>query len=155
MRKQITDWYFSGFLFGTISGIAIDLMALILLLLGIVPTTPWSDMTHLLFKYPASAHILAKFYGLLTAISAAGITGSFTALLIKLTGKDYIYFKCVSFGLGNQMFTFLVLYPLLGYTTIQHVPQVPLISTALFSIYGLMNGFLFKRYAGFAAEPYR
>lgn len=149
---KIKDAYFAGMVTGIIGGILHNLLLLMLLLLGLETRTFWKDMAELLFKPPEVLTWYAQLLGLMASLALAGINGVLIALLIKITGRDYIYTKAVSLSSGMGFFVFLVVYPARGLVFLQHSIITNYVAFITFIFYGLVVGYLMKHFTDFGGE---
>ncbi len=145
MRK-IGDFYFAGVIIGAVTGILFDLAVLLFIWAGVKMRTPWTDMAELLFNPPQVYTWSARLLGVIISLGVSITNGILIALLLRLTGRDYIYVKSVSVILATGFFAFTVLYPALGLKFLQRSLATNYVGLLLFTLFGLLNGYLFKRY---------
>lgn len=151
-KHKIKDFYFAGTVIGIIGGLIHNLLLLVLLLLGLKTRTFWKDMAEVLFEPPEVFTWHAQFLGLMASLALAGINGVLVALLIKLTGRDYLYTKSVSISSGLGFFIFIVIYPLRGLTFLQHSIITNYVAFFTFILYGLTIGYLMKKFTDFGPK---
>jgi len=148
-RFVIKDFYVAGLLIGMIGGIIHNLLLLVLILLGIKTRTYWKDMADVFFNTPQVTYWSAQLFGVITSIIMAGYNGVVIAILIKLTGRDYLYVKSVSVSSGVGLFVFMVIYPALGLNFLQHLIVTNYVALFSFIFYGLVIGALLNQFTDF------
>ena len=149
---KIKDFYFAGTVIGIIGGLIHNLLLLLLLLMGLKTRTFWKDMAEVLFDPPEVFTWHAQFLGLMSSLALAGINGVLVALLIRLTGRDYFYTKSVSISSALGFFVFIVIYPARGLNFLQHSIITNYVAFFTFIFYGLVVGYLMKRFTDFGPE---
>lgn len=154
-NTKIKDFYFAGTFLGVVSGIIHNLLLLLLLMLGLKTRTFWKDMAEVLFKPPEVLTWYAQFLGLMASLALAGVNGVLVALLIKFTGRDYIYTKSVSVSSAMGFFVFIVIYPARGLKFLQHSIITNYVAFFTFIFYGLVIGYLIKKFTDFGPERHR
>lgn len=151
-KCKIKDFYFAGTVIGIVGGIIHNLLLLLLIKLGLNTRTFWKDMAEVLFDPPDVLHWSAQLLGLMASLALAGMNGVAIALLIKLTGKDYLYAKSVSVSSAMGFFVFIVIYPALGLDFLRHSITTNYVAFFTFIFYGLVVGYLMKKFTDFS-EP--
>ena len=109
-------------------------------------------MAEVLFEPPEVFTWHAQFIGLMASLALAGVNGVAVALLIKLTGRDYLYTKSVSISSALGFFVFIVIYPARGLTFLQHSIITNYVAFFTFIFYGIVVGYLFKKFTDFGPE---
>lgn len=146
---KIRDFYTAGLVMGIISGIIQNLILYVLILMNIHTRTYWKDMAEVFLNAPQVLTFWGQLYGLIASLGMAGISGVFLALLIKLTGRDYLYIKTASASLGTGLFVFMVIYPSLGLSFLQHSLNTQYVAFFSFIFFGLCMGYLFEKFTDF------
>lgn len=144
--KKIDDFYFAGIVTGTIGGIIHLLYNLVLLILGVNTSTFWKDLSNVFFAPPEVHSWLAQSYGIISALGMSAFNGVLISLVLKLTGKDYLYIKSITVSMMTGYFIFMFLYPSAGLVYLKHSLTTPYVALVGFTIYGVSTGFLLKRF---------
>lgn len=147
---KMRDWYAAGIIIGAVAGNLYNLSVLLVKLLGINTTSPWGDISMILFKPPEVYWGISQFYGYLASLTGSMINGVLIALLIKFTGKDYLWIKSFSIGMATTIITFMILYPALDYHTVQHNPPTHYTATVCFIPYGFYVAYFFHKFTDFS-----
>ena len=148
IKVKIKDFFFAGGTFGVINGLIYNLYIFILNLFHINTRTPWGDAAALFFDPPELNMLPAQIFGFLMSLNAPIFIGIFLCLLVKFTGRDFIYVKSIALAELITFFTFAIVYPLLG-LNVKH--SISTVYGALFGmfIFGLILGYLVKKYTDF------
>lgn len=149
---KIKDFYFAGIFLGIIGGLIHNILLSFLLLFGLKTRTFWKDMAEVLFQPPEVLTWHAQFLGLMASLALAGVNGFLVALIIKLTGRDYIYTKSISLSSAMGFFVFIVIYPARGLNFLQHSIITNYVAFFTFIFYGLVIGYLMKKFTEFGPE---
>ncbi len=150
MKKiKIKDFYAAGFVFGVMGGIVHNLLLYLLLLAGLKTRTYWKDMAEVFFNPPQLFTWYAQLFGLIASLGMAGVSGILIALVLKITGRDYLYIKSISTSSIIGFVVFMVIYPALGLKFLQHSIITNYVAFFTFIFYGVVVGFLFDRYTDF------
>ncbi len=140
------DWYVAGIIIGAVSGIIFNLTVFLIKILGMNTTTPWVDISMILFKPPEVYYWYSQLYGFLASLNGSIANGLLTALLIKSTGRAHLVLKSFSIAMATTIFTFMVLFPALDYHAVQHNPLTYYSATICFIPYGYYMAYLFNRF---------
>lgn len=141
-----------GTLAGTIGSIVLDFAAYLSRLFGLNIGTPW-DVATLVFlnaKYLGTTPgFIVGFIGSIALGIAAGII---TSIIVKITGSDYAWLKGVlvaeAFGFAGLGF----FAPMLGFAGfLKYQPTTNIFAMADLFIFGLIVGYIIKRYARIAS----
>lgn len=151
-KNKIKDFYFAGTLIGIIGGISLNLLLLLLIKFGLNTRTFWQDMAELLFKPPQLFHWSAQLLGLIATLVVSGINGVAIALLIKLTGRNYIYVKSLSISSSFGFLLFIVIYPARGLDFLSHSITTNYVAFFTLIFYGLVVGFLMQKFTDFGRQ---
>lgn len=147
--KKIEDFYFAGIVSGLTGGIIHLLYNLLLISIGVNTSTFWKDLTNVFFAPPQAFSWAAQLYGVISALGMSAFNGILISLLLKLTGKDYLYIKSITLSMITGYFLFMFLYPEADLDYLQHSLITPYVALGGFAIYGITTGFLLKRYTAF------
>lgn len=146
---KIRDFYTAGLLAGIIGGIIHNFALLLLILMGIKTRTYWKDMAEVFFNAPQIRTWYAQVYGLIASLAMAGGNGVLIALLLKWTGRDFLYIKSMSLSSAVGFFVFMVIYPALGLKFLQHSITTNYVAFFSFLFYGLVVGYILDKYSEF------
>lgn len=146
--KKINDFFFAGIILGLIAGIMNHLLALIIKLF-ITIRTPWGDSAALFFNPPELYMLSAQIFGFLISLFTPMAVGVFLCLLVKLTGKDYIYVKSIVLSQAVTLFNFAVVYPFLGLKFLKHSVSTNYAAFFGMFFFGIVLGYFVKKYTDF------
>ena len=149
-KVKIKDLFIAGLTFGGINGLIHNLYIFILNLFNINTRIPWGDAAALFFDPPECNLLPAQIFGFLMSLNAPMFIGITLCLLVKFTGRDFIYLKSIVLAELTTFLTFAVVYPpLLGLKFVKH--SIPTVYGALFGmfLFGLVLGYLVKKYTNF------
>lgn len=146
--KRIKDFFFAGVVLGLIAGIGNNVSVFILTRF-LTFRTPWGDSAALFFNPPEIFRLPAKIFGLLMSLSTPMLIGIILCLLVKLTGKDYIYIKSIFLSEAVTFFNFAVVYPSLGLKYLKHSILTNYIALFCLVPFGFFLGYLIKRSTDF------
>ncbi len=146
---KINDFYTAGLIMGVLAGIAHNFVLYLLILTGIETRTYWKDMAEVFLNPPQVFTFWGQLYGLIASLGMSGMSGVIIALLIRFTGRDYLYIKTVSASIGTGLFVFMVIYPSLGLNFLQHSLNTQYVAFFSFMFYGLVIGYLFDKFTAF------
>jgi threonine/homoserine efflux transporter RhtA len=96
-KLKIKDISLTGITFGVINGLIYNLYVLISLLFRVNTRTPWGDASTLFFSPPEVYRLPAQIFGFLMSLNAPIFIGIALCLLVRLTGKDFIYVKALPY----------------------------------------------------------
>ncbi|MFA7467138.1 MAG: hypothetical protein WCY82_02600 [Desulfotomaculaceae bacterium] len=148
-KNKIKDFYVAGLLIGVMGGVIHDFLLLLLILAGLKTRTYWKDMAEVFFNPPQLFTWYAQLFGLIASLGLAGVSGILIALLLKVTGRDYLYIKSISASSVMGFAIFVVLYPALGLEFLQHSIITNYVAFFTFIFYGVVVGFLFDKFTDF------
>jgi hypothetical protein len=146
--KRIKDFFFAGTVLGLIAGV-VNSGVVYILSLFLTFRTPWGDSAVLFFNPPELFWLPAKIFGFLMSLSTPVVIGIFLCLLVKLTGKDYVYVKSIVLSESITLFTFAVVYPSLGFKYLKHSILTNYIALLFLIPFGIFLGYLIKTYTDF------
>jgi len=150
--KKMDDFFYAGLISGAIGGICILLFNVVLRLLGVPHGTYWEAMGGLFYNPQLLKTWYAQIHGAIDAIGVSAANGVLTCFILKYTGRDHLYTKCVALSAFSAYFLFLAVYPQTGLG--KDSPITPWV--ALFvhtSFLGLLVGYILKRIYTFAERP--
>lgn len=146
---KIKDFFFAGFILGIISGLFFFGLVYSWNLFGITTRTPWGDATAIFFNPPEVHMFWGELLGFILALAGPVTISILFCLLVKLTGKDYIYIKSIVLSEAIAFFTFAVFYPLVGLKYQKHSITTNYSAFINLIIFGLFLGYLVKRFTDF------
>lgn len=118
--KKFDDFFAAGVIIGSIGNIPVLIIVWVSQLIGIKIGSPWGVMTALIFKAPEVHNFWAILFGVISSFGVAIANGIIIGGLLRFTGRDFAYLKSIVVCISSLMFTLMVLFPLLGYTVVQH-----------------------------------
>ncbi|MBS4031479.1 MAG: hypothetical protein KGZ63_08670 [Clostridiales bacterium] len=152
-KVKIKDFYVAGLVFGALGGIIHNLLLLILITAGLRTSTYWKDMANVFFNPPAQFTLPAQIFGLIASIFMAGLNGVLIAVLLKVTGRDYLYIKSISMSSALGFVVFMIVYPAMnGLQFLQNSVNTNYVALFTFIFYGAVVGFMFDRFSEFETE---
>ncbi|MCW3488518.1 hypothetical protein [Dethiobacter alkaliphilus] len=149
IKGKIKDFYVAGLVIGAIGGIIHNLLLLVLITAGLRTSTYWKDMAKVFFNPPEEFTVYAQIFGLIASIAMAGVNGVLIAVLLKITGRDYLYLKSISASSAVGFIVFMVLYPAMGLDFLQHSINTNYVALFTFIFYGAVVAFMFDRFTDF------
>lgn len=149
-KVKIKDFYVAGLVFGAFGGIIHNLLLLILITAGLRTSTYWKDMANVFFNPPDLFTVPAQIFGFIASIFMAGLNGVLIAVLLKVTGRDYLYIKSISMSSALGFIVFMIVYPAMeGLQFLQHSVNTSYVALFTFIFYGAVVGFMFDRLSEF------
>lgn len=135
---------------GTIGIAILDLSTFISRMAGIRTSTPW-DVATLVFLNPRYLGTVSGYIVGLSGSLAMGIAiGIITALVIRISGHDYALLKGVLVAEAIGFVTLGFFAPLLGIAAfLKNEPATNIFALVNLFIFGLVVGFVIKRYGVF------
>ncbi|WP_366923195.1 hypothetical protein MFMK1_000050 [Metallumcola ferriviriculae] len=146
---KIKDFYVAGLVIGIIGGILHNFLLLLLISAGLKTRTYWKDMAEVFFNAPQVLTWYAQLFGLIASIGMAGVNGILIAVLLKVTGRDYLYIKTISASSAMGFAVFMLIYPALGLDFLQHSIITNYVAFFTFIFYGVVVGFMFDKFTDF------
>ncbi len=145
-KAKISDFFFAGIVFGIINGLINNLYIVLLRLFHVNTGKPWEDAAALFFREPERSTFAAQLFGFLMSMNAPIFISIALCLLVKLSGRDYIYVKSIAIAELTTFFTFVAVFPPLGVTYLKH--SIATVWGALFGmlLFGISLGYLVKKF---------
>jgi len=154
MKKvKIKDFYVAGLIIGVLGGIIHNFLLFILITAGLETSTYWKDMAKVFFNPPEEFTFYGQLYGFIASLGMAGVNGVLIAVLLKVTGRDYLYIKTISASSAMGFAVFMVVYPALGLDFLQHSINTNYVAFFTFIFYGGIVGFMFDKFTDFSGRP--